>query len=101
MFVRRNNARVWIHSDFDAASATQHHQPLHGRKQQGPDGQPRVIHAQRPTVGKLGRCLSIRLKGTELEVLVANPERATRWYPAAQALTERQAEAWAEFGFAR
>lgn len=101
MLIRRNKQRVWVYSDFDAERNTRRHNLQPPRKPQGLDGHTPVIQARRPILGKLGRCLAVRLSGAELEVLVAHPERQTRWYPAAQALTERQAEAWSVFGFGR
>jgi hypothetical protein len=66
-----------------------------------PLGRQRVITARRPMAGRTGRCLAVRLTGTQLDVLVA-ADAATiqaRWMPAQVALTEDQAERWARTGF--
>ena len=101
MLVRRNNQRVWVFSELDAERNRRQIAALALRHPQAANTPGRVLNATRPIDGKVGRCLAIRLRGSQLEVLVAHPHRFTGWYPANEALTERQAEAWAAFGFGR
>jgi hypothetical protein len=67
----------------------------------------RVIQAKRPIQVDAGRCLALRLVGPreglgsedQLQVLVADRQRATQWLKASDVLSERQAQAWSRFGF--
>lgn len=67
----------------------------------------RVLQAKRPIQVEAGRCLALRLVGPQeglgsedqLQVLVADRQRATRWLQASEVLSERQAQAWSRFGF--
>lgn len=121
MLIKRNQQTVWIHTERDAQRAprnphhtghTDHPERRIQRHQQGRHNQGRqlpdtaasaVIQAKRPIQTDLGRCLAIRLlhlpAGQELQVLVASPNRATTWFEAEKALTQRQAESWARWGF--
>lgn len=116
MLIKRNQQTVWIHTERDAQRAPRKpHQPgrtghpeqrieRYHRADVTPEAAPiAVIQAKRPIQTDLGRCLAIRLlqlpAGQELQVLVASPSRTTTWFEAEKALTQRQAESWARWGF--
>jgi hypothetical protein len=58
----------------------------------------RIIWANKSFPGRYGRYVAVRLRGTSLSVGVRHHE-ALQWMPAHKALTEREAERWARWGF--
>jgi hypothetical protein len=57
-----------------------------------------VIWANKSFPGRYGRYVAVRLRGTSLAVAVRHRD-ALQWIPAHKALTEREAERWARWGF--
>lgn len=118
MLIKRNQQPVWIHTERDAARAPRNPHPTRrtgnglGSRTQSRHGDSAVsvsppefqlLQAKRPIQTDIGRCLALRLLelpgGPVLQVLVANRDRPTTWYEAEKALTQRQAESWARWGF--
>lgn len=104
MLIKRNQQPVWVHTERETRRTPT--RPA-GRTPSRPGGDPhgasRVIQARRPIQTELGRCIAIRLlqlpAGPHLQVLVARPDSTTTWFDAQRALTQRQADAWARWGF--
>ena len=60
--------------------------------------QARIIWANKPYSGRLGRYVAIRLRDDVLTVAVRHRDML-EWVPVRKALTERDADRWARTGF--
>ncbi len=87
MYLRTSRAAVWIDGgSSEAVSIGRRRYPEH-----------LTLGASAPFLGRLGRYVSIQLRGSDVFVAVAgNP---MKWLPAQRALTEAEAKRWAREGF--
>ena len=60
--------------------------------------QARIIWANKPFPGRLGRYVAVRLRGGVLTVAIRHRD-TLQWVPARRALTDSEASKWARMGF--
>lgn len=106
MNIVRNGQPVWVYTDREAAHAARKTQKADAWSSNQPpelSASCQVLMSQRPIQTEAGRCLGLRLielHGNQtLQVLVVNHKRGNAWMAADKALSKRQADAWARFGF--